>query len=147
MSKSLEAHSTPAPAQMSCLSENCEFQGSPDTDRVESYILYIHRRRASKSTLLFGSALVAREIAYILRGDWDGVNAVTIYQPDAVAVQNALDLLLLELGQEEVECCHARESCALVLPSIAPLNSSLILTAKLLMQAIERYRNRTYRSA
>lgn len=147
MSKSLETHSTPAPTQISCLPENYEFQGRADIDRVESYILYIHRRRASKSTLLFSSALAAREMAYMLRGDWDGVNAVTVYQPDAVAVQNALDLLLLELGQEEVECCHARECCALVLPSIALSNSSLILTAELLMPALERYRDRTSRSA
>lgn len=105
------------------------------------------KRNVGKLTMLFGSTLAAREIAYMLRADWDGVNAVTIYKPDSVAVQNALDLLRLELGQKEIECCHVRECCALILPPTAPPNSKLISTAELLMQALERYSNCRARSA
>ncbi|PSB27623.1 hypothetical protein [Chlorogloea sp. CCALA 695] len=94
---------------------------------------------AGKVTLLFGSALVAREVAYMLRGDWDGLNAVTIYQPDMVAVKNALALLKLELGLEEVNYCHAREYCSvLVLPPIQIFSTARsgksVLMAEFLMQ-------------
>ena len=103
------------------------------------FILPTCRGDAGKVTLLFSSALAARELAYLLRGDWDGVNAVTIYQPDAVAVKNALALLKLELGQEEVNYCYAGEDCSvLVLPpsqifSTARSGKS-VLMAEFLMQ-------------
>ncbi len=77
------------------------------------FLLSASRRDAGKITLLFSSALAAREGAYMLRGDWDGVNAVTIYQPDVVAVQNTLALLKLELGKELVEFCHTGDYCYL----------------------------------
>lgn len=83
------------------------------------FILPAFRLDAGKITMLFSSVLAAREVAYMLRGDWDGLNAVTIYQPDAVAVQNALALLKLELGLEEVSYCQLGEDCSvLVLPPI-----------------------------
>lgn len=77
------------------------------------FLLSAFRGDAGKITMLFSSALVAREVAYMLRGDWDGLNAVTIHQPDVVAIQNALALLKLELGKEQVEFCHAGEDCYL----------------------------------
>ena len=74
---------------------------------------------AGRITMLFSSALAAREVAYMMRGDWDGLNAVTIHQPDVLAIQNALALLKLELGLEEVNYCYAGEDCSvLVLPPI-----------------------------
>lgn len=63
--------------------------------------------------ILFSSALTAKKAACLLGSNWDGVNAVTIYQPDPIAVQNALDSLKLELGQEEVEFCRSGEYCYL----------------------------------
>ena len=103
------------------------------------FLLSASGRDAGKITMLFSSALAAREVAYMLRGDWDGLNAVTIYQPDAVAVLNALALLKLELGQEEVNYCYAGEDCSvLVLPpsqifSTARSGKS-VLMAEFLMQ-------------
>lgn len=64
-------------------------------------------------TIVFASAVAARETAYMLRRDWDGLNAVTIPQPDSVAIHNALALVKLELGLEEVEYCRAGECCLL----------------------------------
>ncbi len=87
--------------------------------------------------MLFSSVLAAREVAYMLRGDWDGVNGVTIYQPDAVAVQTALALLKLELGQEEVNYCHPGENCSvLILPpiQITTRSGKSVLLAEFLMQ-------------
>ena len=103
------------------------------------FILPTSRGGAGKITLLFGSALAAREVAYMMRGDWDGLNAVTIYQPDAVAVKNALALLKLELGLEEVNYCHAGEDCSvLVLPPIQVFSTARsgksVLMAEFLMQ-------------
>lgn len=77
------------------------------------FLLSASGRNARKLTILFSSPLAAREGAYMLRGDWDGVNGVTIYQPDAVAVRNALALLKLELGSGQVEFCHAGDCCYL----------------------------------
>lgn len=77
------------------------------------FSLPIYKGNTGKVTLLFSSTLAAREAAYMLRSDWDGVNAATIYQPDAVAVQNALALLKLELGEEQVEFCHPGKRCYL----------------------------------
>lgn len=64
-------------------------------------------------TVLFASSIAARETAYMLRGEWDGLNAVTIFQPDLVAIHNALALVKLELGLEEVEYCRVGECCSL----------------------------------
>ena len=99
------------------------------------FILPTFRGDAGKITLLFSSVLAAREVAYMLRGDWDGLNAVTIYQPDAVAVQNAL--ALLKLGQEEVSYCHAGEDCSvLILPpiQITTRSGKSVLMAEFLRQ-------------
>lgn len=106
-----------------------------------------------KVTLLFSSTWVARELAYMLRGDWDGVSAVTIYQPDSVALQNALALLKLELGQEKTEFCHAGEYCSVLLfPSITPFyntprsgKSVMMAEYLLLLQALQRYSKRKLR--
>ncbi|WP_009631123.1 hypothetical protein [Synechocystis sp. PCC 7509] len=103
------------------------------------FLLSAFRLDAGKITILFSSVLAAREVAYMLRGDWDGVNAVTIYQPDAVAVQNTLALLKLELGQEEVNYCYAGEDCSvLVLPPLQIFSTARsgksVLMAEFLMQ-------------
>ena len=102
-------------------------------------ILSSSKRNAGELTMLFSSAVAAREVAYMMRGDWDGLNAVTIYQPDAVAVLNALALLKLELGLEEVNYCHAGEDCSvLVLPPIQIFSTARsgksVLMAEFLMQ-------------
>ena len=103
------------------------------------FILPTSRGDAGKITLLFSSGLAAREVAYMVRGDWDGLNAVTIYQPEAVAVKNALALLKLELGLEEVNYCPAGEYCSvLVLPPIQVFSTARsgksVLMAEFLMQ-------------
>ena len=78
----------------------------------------------------------------MLRGDWDEVNTVTIYQPDLTAVHNVLELLLLELGLIEVECCQSGEYCYLpkseqINGSTSPNDRKEILMAELLMQSLE----------
>ena len=101
------------------------------------FLLSASRRDAGKITMLFSSVLAAREVAYMMRGDWDGVNAVTIYQPDAVAVQTALALLKLELGLEEVNYCHPGENCSvLILPpiQITTRSGKSVLMAEFLRQ-------------
>ena len=101
------------------------------------FILPTSRGGAGTITMLFSSVLAAREVAYMLRGDWDGVNAVTIYQPDAVAVQTALALLKLELGLEEVNYCHPGEDCSvLILPpiQITTRSGKSVLMAEFLRQ-------------
>jgi len=103
------------------------------------FILPTSRGDAGKITMLFSSVLAAREAAYMLRGDWDGLNAVTIHQPDVVAIQNALALLKLELGLEEVNYCRAGEDCSiLVLPPIQIFSTARsgksVLMADFLMQ-------------
>lgn len=117
------------------------------------FILPTYKGNTGKVTLLFSSTWAAKELAYMLRGDWDDVNAVTIYQTDLVALHNALALLKLELGQEEIEFCHAGEYCSvLLLPSIplfsnTPRSGKSVMTAELvlLMQAMERYSKRRLR--
>ena len=101
------------------------------------FILPTFRREAGKITMLFSSVLAAREVAYMLRGDWDGVNAVTIYQPDAVVVQTAFALLKLELGLDEVNYCHPGEDCSvLILPpiQITTRSGKSVLMAEFLRQ-------------
>ncbi len=102
------------------------------------FLLSASREEAGKITMLFSSALAAREAAYMLHSDWDGLNAVTIHQPDVVAVQNTLALLRLELGLEEVNYCHAGEDCSiLVLPPIQVFSTTRsgksVLMAEFLM--------------
>ena len=101
------------------------------------FILPTCRGDAGKVTLLFSSALAAREVAYMMRGDWDGLNAVTIHQPDVLAIQNALALLKLELGLEEVNYCHPGEDCSvLILPpiQITTRSGKSVLMAEFLRQ-------------
>lgn len=66
--------------------------------------------RLNRSTILFSSSLVAREVAYVLRGEWDGVNAVILHQPDFTAINTTVKLLELQLGQK-IEFCRNQESC------------------------------------
>ena len=78
----------------------------------------------------------------MLRGDWDDVNAVTVNDPDPVAVHNVLELLKLELGLMEVECCQSGEYCYLpkegqINGSASPNDRKEILMAELLMQSLE----------
>ena len=153
MSKSSETDSTSISAEMSSFNEICEFLERPDVDRVGGYILSKSRThpifsfafrtpRACSLILLFSSARLAKEAAYMLRGDWDEVNTVTIYQPDPVAVHNVLELLLLELGLIEVECCQSGEYCYLpkgeqINGSTSPNDRKEVLIAELLMQSLE----------
>lgn len=62
------------------------------------------------SSILFSSPLVAREAAYILRGEWDGLNAVILHQTDTTAINTTVQLLELELGQK-IEFCRNQEFC------------------------------------
>ena len=153
MSKSSETDSTPISAEMSCFDEICEFLERPDTHQVGGYILSTRRTRpifsfafrtprACSLILLFSSARSAREVAYMLRSNWDGVNAVTVNEPDPVAVHNVLELLLLELGLIEVECCQSGEYCYLpkeeqINGSASPNDRKEVLIAELLMQSLE----------
>lgn len=153
MPKSSETDLTPISAERSSFDEMCEFLERPDTHRVGDYILSTRRTRpifsfafrtprASESILLFSLAVVAREAAYMLRSNWDGVNAVTVNELDFVAVYNVLELLKLELGLEEVECCQNGEYCFLpnkeqTNGSTSPDDSKEILIMELLMQSLE----------
>ena len=153
MSKSLEVDSTPTSAEKSSFDEICEFLSRPNTHLFGGHILSTRRTRpifsfafrtprACSLILLFSSARLAREAAYMLRGDWDGVNAVTVNEPDPLAVHNVLELLLLELGLIEVECCQSGEYCYLpkeeqINGSTSPNDRKEILMAELLMQSLE----------
>lgn len=153
MSKSSETDSTPISAEMSSFDKICEFLERPDNDLFGGYILSTRRTRpifsfafrtprASSSILLFSSASEASEAAYMLRSNWDGVNAVTVNEPDPIAVHNVLELLKLELGLEEVECCQSGEYCFLpnkeqTNGASSPDDSKEILVMKLLMQSLE----------
>ena len=153
MSKNSETDSTPISAEMSSFNEICEFLERPDAHRVGCYILSTPRTRhifsfafrtprASSLILLFSSARLAREVAYMLRSNWDGVNAVTVNEPDPVAIHNVLELLLLELGLTEVECCQSGEYCYLpkekqINESASPGDSKAILFEELLMECLK----------
>lgn len=151
MSKSSETDLTPLSAEMSCFNEICEFLERPATHRVGGYILATSKTRptfyfafrtfVSESILLFSSVLAAKEAAYMLRSNWDGVNAVTVDELDSIAVHNVLELLLLELGAD-VDCCQSGEYC--YLPNKEQINESAslgnnkeILFEELLMQGLK----------
>lgn len=76
-------------------------------------ILSVAEREGDRITIMFSKMSVAREVAYTLRGIWDRLNSVDIYQPDWAAIQNALALVKLELGLTEVEYCTTGECCLL----------------------------------
>ncbi len=120
------------------------------SDLLRSYessqLIYCGLSRANQTsggkTLLFDSALVAKEAAYILLGNWDGVNAVTIRRYDSIAVQAAVELVKLELGQEEqIDFCQQGQYCFFNQLSMDPKTKarsgkSIILGEKL-MKALE----------
>ncbi len=153
MSKSSETDSTPISAEMSSFDNICEFLERPDMDLLGGYILSTRRTRpifsfafrtprASESILLFSSTRSAREAAYMLRSNWDSVNAVTVNEPDPIAVHNVLELLKLELGLEEVECCQNGEYCFLpnkeqTNGATSPDDSKAVLIMELIMQGLE----------
>ncbi len=56
--------------------------------------------------LLFTSSSAASEIAYMLRGDWDNCNGVTIQNSDDAALETACQLL-------STEFCFIWSCCAL----------------------------------
>ena len=153
MSKSSETDSTPISAEMSSFNGICEFLERPDAHRVGCYILSTPRTRpifsfafrtprASSLILLFSSARLAREVAYMLRSNWDGVNTVTVNEPDPVAIHNVLELLKLELEPDVVDCCQSGEYCyrtkeEQINGSTSPNDRKEILMAELLMQSLE----------
>lgn len=105
------------------------------------FILPTTEQNTGKLTILFSSALVAKEAAYMLRSNWDGVNAVTIRQPDSTAIHNAVDLLKLELGREQIEFCKTGECCYLLekeqqILMTKECSSKSLVFAELLMQAL-----------
>ncbi len=71
-----------------------------------SQIIYCGLDRTNQTsdgkTLLFNSSLVAKEAADVLRGHWDGSNAVTVRQYDVVAVRED-DSLVVEYAGESVK--------------------------------------------
>lgn len=78
----------------------------------------------------------------MLRSNWDGVNAVTVVELDSIAVHNVLELLLLELGADVVDCCQSGEYCYLsnkeqTNESASSGNNKEILFEELLMQCME----------
>jgi hypothetical protein len=57
--------------------------------------------------LLFSHIQAAREIAYALRGEWDSCNGVVFStQLDEAALNNAIALIELELGEKIKDCCE-----------------------------------------
>lgn len=88
-----------SPEEVAAIFNNCMFlmnneytqHGSDSTEPISSLDF-------NRSTILFSSPLVAREAAYILRGKWDGLNAVMLHQADATAINTTVKLLELELG-------------------------------------------------
>lgn len=103
-----------SPERVAAILSNCVsfFNPDEDTQAEPDSSLTISKLESDRSTILFNSALVAREAAYVLRGEWDGVNAVIVAQPDFAATKTAVELLKLELGQE-IEFCHNGERCPL----------------------------------
>ena len=60
--------------------------------------------------VLFGSAKAASEIAWMLRGDWDGFNGVVFSESDSAALATATKLLETEFCQVGAYCsCGDRD--------------------------------------
>ncbi len=60
-----------------------------------------------KYTLLFDSVATASAVAFSLRGDWDGCNAVTLDCVNDEALNWALQLA----GSEPTNYCYSKETC------------------------------------
>ena len=127
------------PADAGCFTQVCEFLTT--INNVSHSDSPIYQWNTDNLTILFSSAIAAKEAAYILRSNWDCVNAVNIHQPDLIAIHNAVELLKLELGQEQVEFCETGECCYLlekeqqILMPEECSNKSLVV-AELIRQAL-----------
>lgn len=106
-------------------------------------------------TLLFNSSTLAKEAADVLRGDWDGLNAVTIrqykvvaiHEDDFIVVENGVESVKFELKEREIEYCQQGQFCYINTLSMRPqtkANSgrSIVLSEKI-MQALEGEWERT----
>lgn len=118
-----------------------------------SQLIYCGLSRANQTsdgkTLLFNSSLVAKEAADVLRGDWDGSNAVTVRQYDVVAVREDDSLVVeyagesvkLELREREIEFCQQGQYCflnQLTMPPKAKAHSGKsMIVSELMMKALE----------
>lgn len=87
-----------------------------------SQLIYCGVDRANRDndgyTLLFSLALAAKEAADVLRGDWDGLNAVTIRQYNIVTIREDNSLVVEYAGEsvkldsrEEIEFCQQGQYC------------------------------------
>lgn len=100
-------------------------------------------------TLLFNSSLIAKEAADVLRGDWDGVNAVTVHQPkvviirydDSLVVEYAGESVKLELREREIEFYQQGQYCFLnqltMHPKTKARSGKSIIVSELMMKALE----------
>lgn len=106
-------------------------------------------------TLFFNSSSVAKEAADVLRGDWDGTNAVTIRQYEVVAIREdnsivveyADEAVKFELKEQEIEYCQQGQFCYINTLSMRPKTKassgkSIILSEKI-MQTLEGLWERT----
>ncbi len=100
-------------------------------------------------TLLFNSSSVAQEAADVLRGEWDGRNAVTLRQhkvvtireDDSIVVEYAEESVELDLKEGEIEYCQKGQYCYINKLSMRPKTKaskgrSIILSEKI-MQTLE----------
>lgn len=117
----------PSADEEGCFNPMCEFLAM--TDNVSHRDLPIYTWNTDNLTILFSTAVAAREAAYMLRNDWDGVNSVSILHPDGEAVLTTLDLLQLEPGQ--FDFCQSGKLCNF--PEEVPTDSS-VLSSKSDMQ-------------
>lgn len=127
------------PADAGCFTQVCEFLTT--INNVSHSDSPIHKWNTDNLTILFSSAIAAKECGYMLRGDWDEVNAVTIQKPDSTAIHNTVELLKLELGREPVEFCKTGECCYLLgkeqqIFMTKECSSKSLVFAELLMQAL-----------
>lgn len=118
-----------------------------------SQIIYCGLDRTNRGndgyTLLFNSSLIAKEAANVLRGDWDGRNAVTVHQPkvviirhdDSLVVEYAGESVKLELREREIEFCQQGQYCflnQLTMPPKAKAHSGKsMIVSELMMKALE----------
>lgn len=118
-----------------------------------SQIIYCGLDRTNRGndgkTLLFNSSLIAKEAANVLRGDWDGLNAVTVHQPKVVAhyensliVEYAGESVKLELREREIEFCRQGQYCflnQLTMPLKAKAHGGgkSMIISELMMKALE----------